>query len=231
MCRHPATVAAILLCLAGCCHPAAFRPARILPEGEVEHAIGLQYGLLLPYDSYERATYSGKGRYNALPAYALRAGLGDGFQLGFQVGLNLSTRFELTYQLLRSRLVDLALGADFGIETYLLKQGEQLAAAVAPLLFACPCTLAAPLILGLNPSNDLSIVLHAAPVLVSSFAPVEHLQFGAGLELRTAKLSWRPHVSVLAPLVLRRQRERSIAEGELLFPTGLLIGLDLAFGP
>jgi len=106
----------IAVATGACSHPAGFRPARTLEAGRSEHSVGVQAAGLYGHWLIESAVSESSWRSwfpQVTPTYALRYGLSDSVDVGGQIGLSF-VRGELTYQLLESRWVDVALGADLG---------------------------------------------------------------------------------------------------------------------
>jgi len=160
------------------CTPVAFRPARTVEKGEVEHSLGIM-GLSGP-GPYDRAVVPGA-------SYALRYGATPWLDLGVGAATPGAVTLDATLQLTKGSSLDLALGPSFAWD----------------LVTDLPA-VGMPVLVDLNLGSAVSIVAYGGPIAVLGYASDDSrvvglmYQAGAGLDLRLRPgVSLRPHVGVL----------------------------------
>lgn len=203
------------------CMPMAFRPARTVPEGKVEHTLGVS-ALSIPDDEngckYDTTGDCFEGDMGVAgltvpgASYTLRYGAAAGIDVGLGFATPTAFTLDATLQILRTRFFDLAVGP-----TFLWEISSNLP------------VLSAPVLADLNLGRAASVIAFGAPVLTfghddrdDSRTAVWLFQAGAGLEVRpTSWLSLRPYVSLFGPsLTATSGRDRPLR----------FYGLGLAFG-
>lgn len=167
---------------AASCTPVAFRPARTVQAGELEHTLGM-------------TGFSSPGVYDkriAVPgaSYALRYGASSQVDLGIGAATPGALTLDATVQLVRGSTLDLALGPSFAWDFF-----EGIPAAGMPVF------------VDLNLGSAASFVAYAGPVAVLGYASSGDrslgllYQAGAGFDLRLRSgVSLRPHAGILDTL-------------------------------
>ncbi len=197
------------------CVPAAFRPARTVPKGEVEHTVGtMVYSTRLP-NGADAACTSLLGCERQKPnillpgaSYTLRYGAAPGLDIGIGASTPTALSLDATVRLLETSFLDVAVGPSLVWDILLEAQ-----------------LLSAVLLVDLNLSQDISMIAMAAPSRIYP-AEREHaawlLQGTAGLDLRlTSLFSLRPHVGFIRGLDASERDEVSAVP---------FAGMGLAFG-
>jgi len=180
------------LLAASACVPVGFRPARTVTKGEVEHSLGV---MGFQVDSPAMDDTIGerpKPPKMTIPgaSYQLRYGAAQGIDVGVGVASLGAVTAEATFELLRSEVVDVAIGTSFACDFV-----------DVPLP-----ALATPILVDLNLGRAASIVGYAAPVVYWPKPEADRVarmlfQVGVGLDLRAASwLSLRPHAGVVGPM-------------------------------
>lgn len=229
-----ATFALLLSSMTGACAmPSQVRAPRTLEKGRFEHAIGLQRAasgvILAAADADNIGNKFGRPSRSdpkpLTPTYSLRVGLLDDLEFGVKASM-LSLGLEGTYQLVESRLFDLAVGLDLGWVPMPVHPDREL----QDTRDSSRASVAAPLLLGLNVLEELTIIALAAPVYAADSI---HLQVGGGMDLRLSRaIRLRPHVSFLAPAVFDPARRRAIQQSDSIFSMSspyIIYGLELSF--
>ncbi len=196
---------ALAILLLSSCVPAAFRPARTIPKGEVEHSIGASL-IEFPTVGCGKGCVDDSLRIERVPnvGYALRYGLAETLDVGFGYSAPAALSADATIQVVRRGFFDLSLAPMVAYE----------------FVTGVP-SFAAPVIVDLNLHEVLSVVGMAGPLVVHGYGndgreAIWMGQAAAGLEFRPSpKVSLRPYAGIL----------RSFGEGETLPIFGLGVGL------
>jgi hypothetical protein len=204
----------------GCPNPNVYGTPRTTPKGTISHTIALE-AMRLQGKTGTAATKEESFTFPTLPTYQLRYGAADRLDLGVSIR-NLSTLgVDLKWNFLREKSVDMAIVP--GAQAIYLGTSEGSA-------FLSYIHL--PLLLGLNLSDNLSIVLSPGGTVIAGASSDNRSsgqsglvagagfmgRLGLGLNIRTSdKVHLQPEVTVL----------RSFEKSEVMFFT---FGFGINFG-